>query len=94
MTHAPKCGWAVLSAIEAEYEEFAAVDPTEPRMMEARTATFGDRWPHEGMKGWACKTKQLVEAGWKYTPTDDSDDMATCTYCQLALDGWEPEDEP
>lgn len=36
----------------------------------------------------------MVDAGWKYTPTIDSDDMATCTYCQLALDGWEPADKP
>lgn len=38
--------------------------------------------------------EQLVDAGWKYTPTSDSDDMATCVYCQLALDGWEPNDKP
>lgn len=37
---------------------------------------------------------QLAEAGWKYTPTPESDDMATCAYCHLALDGWEPGDKP
>jgi len=37
---------------------------------------------------------QLAEAGWKYTPTLDSDDHTTCTYCQLALDGWEASDKP
>jgi hypothetical protein len=37
---------------------------------------------------------QLAEAGWKYTPTLDSDDMVTCAYCHLALDGWESGDKP
>jgi len=30
-------------------------------MIEARKATFGKLWPHEGKKGWKCKTKQV---GW------------------------------
>ncbi|EGX96217.1 chromosome segregation protein BIR1, putative [Cordyceps militaris CM01] len=94
VTHASHCGWAIVKAIEAEIEEYFKQDPTLPRMVEAREATFGTRWPHEGKKGWQCKTKQLVESGWVYTPTDESDDMATCMYCQLALDGWEPEDKP
>ncbi|KAM3085128.1 hypothetical protein ACMFMG_003560 [Clarireedia jacksonii] len=63
-------------------------------MVEARKATFGGQWPHESKKGWKCKIKQLADAGWKYTPTLESDDMATCTYCSLALDGWEPSDKP
>ncbi len=37
---------------------------------------------------------QLVDAGWKYTPVPEGEDMATCTYCDLALDGWEPGDKP
>lgn len=37
---------------------------------------------------------QLVEAGWNYTPLIDSEDNATCAYCQLALDGWEKSDKP
>ncbi|KAJ6789181.1 hypothetical protein PWT90_03305 [Aphanocladium album] len=94
LKHASHCGWAIISAIEAEIEEYSKQDPTLPHMVEAREATFGSRWPHEGKKGWQCKTKQLVESGWVYTPTDESDDMATCMYCQLALDGWEPEDKP
>ncbi|KAF4982416.1 hypothetical protein FZEAL_1934 [Fusarium zealandicum] len=94
LTHSPECGWAVVSAIEAEVGDYAQEDPNQPYMKEARKATFAGRWPHDGKKGWKCKTKQLVDAGWKYTPTEDSDDMATCTYCQLALDGWEPADKP
>ncbi|KAI0447660.1 hypothetical protein F4803DRAFT_499025 [Xylaria telfairii] len=90
----PHCGWAVVAGIETGLGDYALDDPTSSQMIEARKATFGDRWPHDGKRGWKCKTKQLVDAGWKYTPTMESDDMATCTYCQLALDGWEPKDNP
>ncbi|KAI1367657.1 hypothetical protein F5Y08DRAFT_297911 [Xylaria arbuscula] len=90
----PHCGWAIVAGIETGLGDYAMDDPTGPEMIEARKATFGDRWPHDGKRGWKCKTKQLVDAGWKYTPTLDSDDMATCAYCQLALDGWEPKDNP
>jgi inhibitor of apoptosis domain-containing protein len=37
---------------------------------------------------------QLVEGGWYFSPNDESDDMATCAYCQLKLDGWEAGDKP
>lgn len=37
---------------------------------------------------------KLAEAGWYYAPTDESDDMAICAYCHLALDGWENTDIP
>ncbi|KJZ77943.1 hypothetical protein HIM_02580 [Hirsutella minnesotensis 3608] len=94
LKHASHCGWAVVAAIEAEIDDYAKTDPSSADMIEARKATFADMWPHESKKGWKCKTKQLVESGWKYTPTNESDDMATCTYCQLALDGWEPGDKP
>ncbi|KAF7559916.1 hypothetical protein G7046_g4241 [Stylonectria norvegica] len=94
LKHSPDCGWAIVAAIEAEAGGYATEDPNQLYMKEARKATFAGRWPHEGKKGWKCKTKQLVDAGWKYTPTPDYDDMATCVYCQLALDGWEPGDKP
>ncbi|EQL01758.1 Inhibitor of Apoptosis domain containing protein [Ophiocordyceps sinensis CO18] len=94
LKHASHCGWAVVAAIQAGVGEYAQQDPNAPDMMEARKATFAGMWPHEGKKGWKCKTKQLVDSGWKYTPTAESDDMATCAYCELALDGWEPGDKP
>ncbi|KAI1481926.1 hypothetical protein F4774DRAFT_372582 [Daldinia eschscholtzii] len=90
----PHCGWAIVAAIEAGLGDYGLDDPSDAPMVEARKATFAGLWPHEGKRGWKCKTKQLVEAGWKYTPTAESDDMATCTYCSLALDGWEPKDNP
>ena len=109
--HAGDCGWAIVGAVEAEVQDYATQDPSTPEMMEARKATFAKRWPHEGKRGWKCKTKQvkfplkhglylginllqLVEAGWKYTPSLESDDMSTCAYCQLSLDGWEQNDKP
>ncbi|KAG5950055.1 hypothetical protein E4U53_005526 [Claviceps sorghi] len=94
LKHSPTCGWAIHAAIEADIEEYSKEDPSLPHMVEGRKATFADKWPHEARKGWKCKTKQLVEAGWNYTPTEESDDMATCAYCQLGLDGWEPNDKP
>jgi hypothetical protein len=108
-----------VAGIETGLGDYALDDPTSSEMLAARKATFADRWPHDGKRGWKCKTKQvctprleslnvsgfpltnsnvasmqLVDAGWKYTPTMESNDMATCTYCQLALDGWEPKDNP
>ncbi|KAI3393050.1 hypothetical protein diail_4789 [Diaporthe ilicicola] len=94
LKHSPECGWAITAAIEAELGEYAREDPRDVLMTEARKATFAGRWPHENRKGWSCKTKQLVEAGWKYTPTLESDDNATCTHCHLGLDGWEKGDKP
>ncbi|KAF7922854.1 uncharacterized protein EAE97_011018 [Botrytis byssoidea] len=94
LKHSPNCGWAIVASIEAQDEELSREFPASLRMVEARTATFAGKWPHEAKRGWKCKTKQLVNAGWKYTPTEESNDMATCTYCSLALDGWEPSDKP
>ncbi|KAF8852420.1 BIR-domain-containing protein [Acephala macrosclerotiorum] len=92
--HAPNCGWATTALIERGDEELSQQYPASTTMVEARMATFSDKWPHEHKKGWKCKTKQMVDSGWKYTPTPESDDMATCVYCALALDGWEPSDKP
>lgn len=94
LKHSPDCGWAIVATIEKQDGDLSREYPATTRMIEARKATFADKWPHENKKGWKCKTKQLVDAGWKYTPTPEYDDMATCTYCQLALDGWEPSDKP
>ncbi|PBP16919.1 AT hook domain-containing protein [Diplocarpon rosae] len=94
LKHSPDCGWAIVAAIEKQDGELSREYPSSSKMIEARKATFADKWPHEGKKGWKCKVKQMVDAGWKYTPTPEYDDMATCTYCALALDGWENSDKP
>lgn len=53
------CAWAVCSAIEADVGDLRDEDPTQAKMLQARKATFAGRWPHEGKKGWKCKTKQV-----------------------------------
>ncbi|CAK7273907.1 hypothetical protein SEPCBS119000_005899 [Sporothrix epigloea] len=94
LKHSGSCGWAICAAIELELGDVANEDPRLPYLLDARKSTFADRWPHEGRKGWKCTTKQLADAGWKYTPTTESNDNTTCVYCQLALDGWEATDKP
>ncbi|CAK7207855.1 hypothetical protein SEUCBS139899_010670 [Sporothrix eucalyptigena] len=94
LKHSGSCGWAICAAIELDLGEVVNDDPRLPYLLDARKSTFAGRWPYESKKGWKCKTKQLAEAGWKYTPTLESDDNTTCAYCQLALDGWEAGDKP
>lgn len=59
LKHSPECGWAIVAAIEADIEEYVQEDPGNPLMVEARKATFSDRWPHDKKRGWKCKTKQV-----------------------------------
>lgn len=35
-------------------------DPASERMVEARRATFMSSWPHEGKRGWVCKTEKVT----------------------------------
>ncbi|KAI9830821.1 MAG: hypothetical protein M1819_005346 [Sarea resinae] len=94
--HSPTCGWAVNAGIAQRKEDEHPVeeDPLSDELMEARKATFMDLWPHEGKRGWTCKMQKMVEAGWYYCPTPESDDFVSCAYCSLSLDGWEPKDNP
>ncbi|KKY19306.1 putative at hook domain-containing protein [Diplodia seriata] len=90
---APECAWAINACLplrEPEENE----DPMSERMVAARTATFAESWPHESRKGWKCKTKKMVEAGWCYDPSPENEDGVACFYCMLSLDGWEPKDDP
>ncbi|EKG15733.1 hypothetical protein MPH_07168 [Macrophomina phaseolina MS6] len=93
LSHAPECAWAInvcLSLRDPEENE----DPMSEKMVAARTATFAGSWPHENKKGWKCKIKKMVEAGWVYDPSPDYEDGVACFYCMLSLDGWEPKDNP
>ncbi|KAH6632335.1 hypothetical protein F5144DRAFT_533770 [Chaetomium tenue] len=94
LKHSPTCGWAIMAAIEAGYGNYGKVHPLDPAMIEARKATFAGRWPYESKRGFKCKTKKLVEGGWKFTPSGEASDMTTCAYCNLALEGWESDDNP
>ena len=64
------CAWAVCAAIQAKVVDvegndaallglWSGDDPKSAQLVQARKATFAGRWPHEGRKGWKCKTKQV-----------------------------------
>ena len=93
LTHSPNCPWALATSpyIEGNSELYNE-DPTSSKLADARRETFAGKWPHESKRGWVCKTERMVEAGWHYSPTPESDDSVSCAYCKLSLDGWEPKD--
>ncbi|KAM5452724.1 hypothetical protein MaudCBS49596_003030 [Microsporum audouinii] len=90
----PECGWAIIMSIAQKTSDPAQIeDPTSAKIVDARRATFFS-WPHDGKRGWVCKTEKMVEAGWYFCPNEESDDLVSCPYCKLSLDGWEPKDNP
>ncbi|KAK6433535.1 hypothetical protein LTR95_010288 [Oleoguttula sp. CCFEE 5521] len=97
LAHSSSCAWAICqSVVPLEGVAPEARDPMEEKLVEARRATFeiGINWPHESKRGWRCKVAKMVASGWCFDPAPDTDDGATCFYCQLSLDGWEPKDDP
>ncbi|KAL4762625.1 uncharacterized protein BDW70DRAFT_25389 [Aspergillus foveolatus] len=95
LKHAKDCGWAVMMDIQQRSSNPAEIeDPTSEPIVQARLATFGDSWPHDGKKGWICQSDKMVEGGWYFCPNEESADLASCAYCKLSLDGWEPKDNP
>ncbi|KAG0158633.1 hypothetical protein PDIDSM_6148 [Penicillium digitatum] len=95
LKHAPDCGWAIMMDLQQSSSNPASIeDPTGDRITQARLATFGTAWPHDGKEGWVCQSDKMVEGGWYFCPTDESNDLASCVYCKLSLDGWEPKDDP
>ncbi|KAJ5624844.1 hypothetical protein N7510_001153 [Penicillium lagena] len=89
LKHAPDCAWAIMMDIQQRSSNPAEIeDPTGERVTQARLATFGSTWPHDGKRGW------MVQGGWFFAPTEESNDLASCVYCKLSLDGWEPKDDP
>lgn len=59
LKHSSNCGWAIVASIEQQDADLKEEDPSNPRMIEARKATFSDKWPHDDKKGWKCKVKQV-----------------------------------
>ncbi|KAJ5553650.1 hypothetical protein N7494_003028 [Penicillium frequentans] len=95
LKHSPDCGWAITMDIQQNSSNPSAIeDPTSERITQARLATFGSAWPHDEKRGWVCQSEKMVEGGWYFCPTEESNDLATCAYCKLSLDGWEPKDDP
>ncbi|KAG8528216.1 uncharacterized protein KY384_007133 [Bacidia gigantensis] len=96
LAHAKSCGWAAIASVERAIEngEQDVPNPASEEIIQARMATFSCGWPHESKRGWLCKIQKLVDAGWHYCPSPESDDYVRCSYCSLGLDGWEPKDNP
>ncbi|KAL4952464.1 hypothetical protein BDW69DRAFT_21029 [Aspergillus filifer] len=95
LKHAKDCGWAVMMDIQQRSSNPAEIeDPTSEAIVQARLSTFGESWPHDGKKGWVCQSDKMVEGGWYFCPNEESADLASCAYCKLSLDGWEPKDNP
>ncbi|KAJ5676866.1 uncharacterized protein N7477_002499 [Penicillium maclennaniae] len=95
LKHSPDCGWAIIMDIQQRSSNPATIeDPTSDRITQARIATFGAAWPHDGKRGWVCQSDKMVEGGWYFCPNEESNDLASCPYCKLSLDGWEPKDDP
>ncbi|CAZ83128.1 unnamed protein product [Tuber melanosporum] len=94
--HCSECGWAqVAYALASRDDHKSLSDPRGTIMTEARIMTFGKKWwPHEEKRGWLPKIGTMAEAGWHYAPAKDSNDNASCAYCELTLDGWEMNDDP
>lgn len=61
LAHVPDCGWAINICIEHRNQNMDPLeeDPLSDKMVEARRATFQDRWPHENKKGWKCKVQKV-----------------------------------
>lgn len=68
--------------------------PSGTVMVSARKATFDERWPYTGRRGWKPTANKLAEAGFHYTPTPDEIDACMCIYCGVELSGWERSDDP
>ncbi|KAK5133570.1 hypothetical protein LTR08_007609 [Meristemomyces frigidus] len=98
IAHSDACAWAVsLSTMRLEGDRSEeGRDPLCEALVAARQGTFhaGEGWPHEGKRGWRCKVGKMVEAGWSFDPSPETEDGVTCFYCNLSLDGWEPKDDP
>ncbi|KAL2820597.1 hypothetical protein BJX63DRAFT_279025 [Aspergillus granulosus] len=95
LKHTKDCGWAIMMDIYRSSSNPAEIeDPTSEKIAQARLATFGESWPHDGKKGWLCQSDKMVEGGWYFCPNEESADMASCAYCKLSLDSWEPKDNP
>ncbi|CAE6534697.1 unnamed protein product [Rhizoctonia solani] len=102
--HSPACSWALarcsIEALRVSPESTELIFPNEESLPSsatletARLATFGKFWPHDSVRSHSAKAKHMAKAGFIYTPTQESDDLASCFYCNLGLDGWESTDDP
>ena len=61
--HSAECGWAIYAHISLRLDDpnRQEKDPSDEKMVDARTMTFRGQWPHESKKGWRCKTKKVLQ---------------------------------
>ena len=90
-------GWESGDEAWAEHVKHQPTCPLVRLDMESsRLATFGaDLWPHHA----TIPMPKMARAGFFYWPKllptkSQVDDTAVCFQCGLALDGWEPGDDP
>ncbi|KAH8929269.1 BIR-domain-containing protein, partial [Atractiella rhizophila] len=64
-------------------------------MIMCRERTFEGAWEHDMVKGseMIC-ARQMAAAGFYFNPLEKGDDTASCLFCEAALGGWEPSDDP
>ena len=80
--------------LEARRSTFGGLWPHESkRGWTCKTQKVNNKLGSSKLEG-ADRIDQMVEAGWYYCPTTESDDFVKCPYCSLSLDGWEPKDNP
>ena len=62
----PGCAWAILTdlgrCMNNPNETRAEMNPMDEKMVEARRATFQDKWLHEHRKGWKPKIEKACRA--------------------------------
>ncbi|OZJ02678.1 hypothetical protein BZG36_04054 [Bifiguratus adelaidae] len=104
---APGCPWVQLGFPVAAEARMAFTDadvlkvnlkdertfPKGKHMEDVRYRTFGDRWPHEGRKGYP-RRRGLAKAGWYFCPSREASDQVSCAYCGVTVAEWEPKDSP
>ena len=60
LKHSNDCGWAIMMNVQQQSSNPAEIEnPTSPRIVEARQATFNAMWPHDGKKGWICQSDKV-----------------------------------
>ncbi|KII91107.1 hypothetical protein PLICRDRAFT_105816 [Plicaturopsis crispa FD-325 SS-3] len=70
--------------------------PSSKAMEKARLDTFTSSglWPHDAVKKHGANSKKMSQAGFVFTPQSAGDDTASCLYCNVALSGWDDDDDP
>lgn len=73
LSHVPSCGWAINVSIQQRSQDPNRMEdderyPLSEEMLESRRATFKDKWPHEGQKGWKPKIEKVSGFSTKFAP--------------------------